>query len=128
MFMQPLSSTASSSRVSGDVAGPRDPAATSSSGFKLSKGKGKGKANANVSNPIPLEAWTLGCRISRSDDKFEPVAWVIVESIPKEKTYMLKVSPTPDKRCTELSILLDRDVDLLEVCVYHRSMYVVWLS
>ena len=115
MFMQPLSSTASSSRVSGDVAGPLDPAATSSSGFKLSKGKGKGKANTSVSNPIPLEAWTLGCQLSRSDDKHEPVAWITIERIRGQKTYLLRVSPKPDKRNAEIAIHLDRDVDQLEV-------------
>ncbi|PIL22925.1 hypothetical protein GSI_15621 [Ganoderma sinense ZZ0214-1] len=115
---KPLSSTVPSSRASVEAAGPLDPAATSPSGFKPSKGKGKSNANAsvngNISTPIPLEAWSLGCRLSRSEDKHEPVAWIIVEHIPKQRTYLLRVSRTPDKRGAELSINLDRDVDQLE--------------
>ncbi|KAI1794794.1 hypothetical protein LXA43DRAFT_939951 [Ganoderma leucocontextum] len=105
---QPLSSTAASSRGSAD-AGPLDPAATSPSGFKPGKGK------ANVPNPIPLEAWTLGCRLSQSEAKHEPVAWVSLEHISRQSTYVLKVTRSRyEKRGVELSISLDRDVDQIE--------------
>ncbi len=119
---QPLSSTAPSSRASVD-AGPLDPAATSSSGFK--PGKGKGKGNANVPNSMPLEAWTLGCRLSQSSDKLEPAAWIIVERVPKKRTCILRVSRLAhETRGAELSIMLDRDVDQFEVGA-HDCKYVI---
>ena len=44
------------------------------------------------------------------------MAWVMLEYIPNKRTYVLRVTRSPnEKRGAEVSLFLDRDVDLFEV-------------
>ena len=75
-----------------------DSIATSSSGFRIPP----------MPLALPIEAWSLGCALRKSDTDIVPVAWLICEHDKRRRTHVLKICGRPDATRGSHEFLLDR--------------------
>ena len=84
----------------------------SSSGFATTR-----QSLAQKAQPIPLEAWSMGCGLQNSQVVSEPAAWLSIHLTPRSNTFLLKVVRNPlDDKNPLYTFHLDRDFSSITVC------------